>query len=651
MSFDVRGYLESKNLRVKQATGGNVHLACPFCLEDESKRGRLYVQTEGEKAGLFTCFRCDEAGGINKLRAAFGDPPLEDDQLDESWVQGRARQKALDKAADYYAENLFNTPKVLEYLKEERGLTEETIRDARIGWADGDLKRQMMIRGVETDALKQVGLLYPDGRDFFHGYITIPYFQGGHVSLIRGRIFGTDKGAKYKTPLGQSPSLFNSDLTFRTEGEITICESEFDCLVLNQLEIDAVAAPGVTAWEEKWADYFKDYRRIYVMFDPDQSGKSGAEKVADDLSPRARIVDLPPPDASGTKFDPTELYVNKGWDRSDFEKLLSAAKGGLLKSAQDAYNEWVEMQTVEGLKLGYEGMDAVLSPGLIGGQLFIIGASTGSGKTIFTINLMHRVTALNQDAKILFVSLEQTEHEWFERARRIYRFYNPTKSDLDALNYWRDRLWLVDENSLSVEKMGEVIQQFALDVGQLPDLVVVDYLGYWARSFKGEAYERISAAVMALKRIAKEFRIPIVAPHQLSRGSNPGEEPKMNTLRDGGPVEETADFVGLLWSPDMRHGRNSDDQTGERMMRLTKSRHGGVGHLFQFRMAPLSLVMVEERETAVELAKKEISYSLMGDSFEDAIWRHRTGVISSDLSKYRKEDGTLMSPKELEDDF
>lgn len=905
------------------------------------------------------CFRCDESGGINKLRGAFGDPPLNDDELDESWIAGRERQKALDLAANFYAQKLFENSKVLDYLKNERGLTEQSIRDARLGWADGGLAKQMMAEGVSGESLKSVGLLYPDGRDFFYGYITIPYFAGGHVSLIRGRIFGTDKGAKYKTPLGQSPQLFNSDLTYRTEGEITITESEFDCysgdtevllesgwcsleqydgkspvaqwddgaisfvdplafkskwsdstlliqsvknggvdllvtpshrmislgpsgyyvhtakegperksdhiptagvidgpglnlsdaeirlliaiqadasiderklngaqycrfgfhksrkiealrglleelgiensdselksstrsicfrvpnylhafkefpwewikqaslaqrqlilqelslwdgnethranlfhyvssikanvewvqalahtsgsgctvsqkmsndhgswwraaykldrtarswqglnavlqpgmtvyalqvpstfllvrrngnvsvsgncLVLNQLGIDAVATPGVTAWEEKWVDYFAEYRRIYVMLDPDTSGKAAAEKIADHLSPRARIVELPPPDATGRKFDPTELYVREGWDRDKFDSVLSAAKGGVLKTAQDAYNEWLHMQSAVGLKFGFEALDAVLDPGLLGGQLFIIGASTGAGKTIYVINLMHRVTALNPDMKVLFISLEQTEHEWFERARRIYRFYNPTKSDYDALNYWRDRMWLVDENVLSVSKMKEVIEQFALDVGQLPDLVVVDYLGYWARAFKGEAYERISAAVMSLKAIAKEFRIPFIVPHQLSRSSAPGEEPKMSSLRDGGPVEETADFVGLLWSADMRHGRSSDDITGERLMRLSKSRHGGVGHLFRFRLAPLSLVMVGENETDVGLVKDEISYSLMGDTFEDAIWRHRTGVIG-DLSKYRDGEGQLLPAEQLlkEDDF
>lgn len=653
--LDVRSYLESKPSRVKQATRGNVHLACPFCLEDESKRGRLYVQTEGERAGCFYCFKCAEQGGINKLRAAFGDPPLEDDEIDEDFATKKARQRALNFACDYYAEKLFESPEVLNYLRRDRGLTDETIRDARLGFADGNLKVAMMEKGVEIDALKSVGLVYPDGREFFMGYITIPYFVGGHVSLIRGRAYADvagDNAAKYKTPLGQHPSLYGSDLTFTTEGEMVVTEGEMDSLIMRQLGIPAVACPGVTAWEPKWADYFKEYRRIYVMFDPDQAGKTGAEKVANDLSPRARIVDLPPPDAAGTKYDVTELYVGQDWTKQNFDDLLSKAKGGLLKTAQDAFDEWTRMQTVEGLKTGFDHLDAIIDPGLLGGQVFILGAPTGAGKTILVCNLLHRVTALNQNAKVLFISLEQTEHEWFERARRIYRFYNPTKSDQDALNYWRERIWIVDENVLSEQKFREVIEQFALDIGQLPDLVVVDYLGYWARAFRGEAYERTTAAVHGLKALAKEFRVPFFSPHQISRSSGRGEEPQLSSMRDSGGVEETADFAALLWSPDQKHGRNSEDQTGERLLRLAKSRHGGVGQLFRFRFAPLSLVLIPEHEAGVALAKAEIGYSLMGDDFETALWRHQTGVTSADLTKFRHPDsGRLLMPNELDDGF
>lgn len=91
--------------------------------------------------------------------------------------------------------------------------------------------------------------------------------------------------------------------------------------------------------------------------------------------------------------------------------------------------------------------------------------------------------------------------------------------------------------------------------------------------------------------------------------------------------------------------------TGERLIRLAKSRHGGGGHLWRFRLAPLSLVLVPEHEPDVELAKNEIAYSLMGDDFTTALWRHRTGVNAINLDKYRGPDGLLLPPDQLDTDF
>lgn len=643
--IDVLQYLDKKGLRYKRATQGNVHLACIFCNEEENKRGRLYISTEGDKAGLLFCFKCGEKGGINKLRAALGDPPLtSSDDLD--FESSRRRQQAMDAVADYYSAKLFETSAVVEYLQGERGLTAETIRNARLGFADGKLKVEMSKLGIELDVLKSIGMLYPDGRDFFHGAITIPYFVGGHVSMIRGRQFQSENGPKYKTPLGQSPRLFNSDITFTTEGEVAIVESEFCALVLSQIGIPAVATSGTTAWKPEWKDYFSEYRRIFLMFDPDEAGKKGAERIAADLSPRARIVHLPPPDATGTKFDPTELYVRSKWDKAKFEELLSRAKGGLLKTPQDAFQKWKEMQSAEGIKFGFDALDAVIKPGLLGGQVFILGAGTNSGKSLILQNMMHRMASNNQDARLLYLSLEMTEHEWFERARRIYRFYNKGKTDLDALNWWKDRILIVDENTLNERKVRDIIEQFSLEAGALPDCVFLDYLGYWARAFKGEGYERITAAIMSLKAIAKEFRVPIVAPHQVSRGAKPGEEPEIGNLRDGGTVDETADFVAMMWAPDQRHGRTTD-RTGDLMMRLRKSRHGSSGHLFRYKFAPISLAIIPDYEAISDMAVRELDWDEVGDDFETALWRHHSGVITRDVDPFRREDRSLMTLDEI----
>ena len=159
-------------------------------------------------------------------------------------------------------------------------------------------------------------------------------------------------------------------------------------------------------------------------------------------------------------------------------------------------------------------------------------------------------------------------------------------------------------------------------MGTKPDMVFVDYLGYWARSYKGDAYERTSAAVMALKAIAKEYRVPILTPHQVNRGNQAGTEVGLNDARDSGAVEETADFLLSLASSDQKNMQN-DQRNGETMMKILKSRHGGVGTPIKVIFAPQSLAMVPREEVqGLKRAMAEVSATALGENYDQVFARH-----------------------------
>lgn len=148
-----------------------------------------------------------------------------------------------------------------------------------------------------------------------------------------------------------------------------------------------------------------------------------------------------------------------------------------------------------------------------------------TGKTLLLLNLMQRMAIQKgqENMKFLFLSLEQTSSEWFDRARRLHRFYNLNDTDDDARKFWREKLLMSDRNRLSAAEVHQAIDDFDYRMGSPPDVICLDYLGYWARSFKGDEYQRLSDAIMSLKGLAKELRIPIIAPHQVNRGSKDGE--------------------------------------------------------------------------------------------------------------------------------
>lgn len=644
---DVRAYLESKNLVLKSASPTDVHTACFFCGEDESKRGRLYINVDpnADPPGLLFCHLCGKRGALNTLRKHFGDPiPRDGDDVEVASV---SRRSILSAAANYYHECLADHEDAYDYLTEERGLTLETIQKHKIGWANGSLHMHLKEKGFPVTDSIETGLVKKNGHDFFLDRITIPYQILGDVVGIRGKQIG----GKYFSVAGDKNRVFNVDSAWDANNVI-LTEGEFDAMVVEQLGYKACGIPGANQWQEGWKTYFDKCHKIYIVFDNDTAGNTGAEKVAKSIGAKSRIVHMP--EVTGdelaadpkAKNDPTEWIVKKHHTREEFAALLSAAKGGQLLTVDDGYVEWAEVKEMDGLKFGVRGLDSRLAPGLLPAQVMVVLAKTGTGKTIFTMNMFKRILLNNPDAKILFVSLEQTRGEWFERARRIHRFYNPTATDLDCLPFYRDRMMIIDKNRLTEEDLVACIHEFEFEVGEKPTLVAIDYLGYWARAYQGEPYERTSKAIMALKAIAKDLRVSILTPHQVSRGSKFGEELEADASRDSGVVEETADFMLGLWAEDNRAGIKEDEKTGRVTLKIMKSRHGGAGTKVSLQFAPLSLAMIPVGEDPIleERAKQEFEMAVRNDNFDTAIYRHATGdtrtsVPPSVVEDWKKEQG------------
>jgi 5S rRNA maturation endonuclease (ribonuclease M5)/archaellum biogenesis ATPase FlaH len=635
--MDIVSYLSSKGVPIKPAGANNIHVPCFFCGEDPAKRGRLYIATgpTEDAVGLFDCKLCGHRGNLRTLQRHFGD---QIDLVDDSHHQAH---RVLQEAAKFYADNLH--PDVLGWLKRERHLTSEVVDEQQFGWAPSEdrnaLYKHLRSKGFETKDILATGLCVekPAGiRDFLRGVVTIPYLVNGSVVQIRGK----DMHGKYVTPPNQKTRLFGTDNLISSE-EVVIAEGEFDALLLTQMGYNAVGCPGSNVWQDSWADYFQDARVVYVVFDPDDAGKTGARKIKEQLGHKVKVVHLPVPTGVADKEVDVTWMVQQGATKDTFDELFRGAllANSMLVSVDQAFEEWESVQGVQGLRLGFEELDTAIRPGLLPAQVCVILAKTNTGKTIILLNIFQRVAMLQPDAHILFISLEQTRGDWFERARRIWNFYNLTcpRNEVHqrTLDFWRSRLEIVDRNRISEEDLVACIREYEMKHGRRPDLVAVDYLGYWAAGFKGrDRYEKVTEAVMSLKAVAKGERVAIVAPHQVNRVAEFGQEFEVDQARDSGAVEETADFVFGLWNPDSMKGVAPEDRTGVVQLKVGKSRHGGKGNTIKLQFAPLTLAMVPiEEQAALKLAREELRYVLQRDSWEHAVFRHRTGIQDMDIER------------------
>lgn len=594
---DVLGYLQNKGLTLKQADARNVHLACFFCSEDPSTRGRLYVNVDpdAEVPGLYMCHLCGAKGNLASIKRHFGD------QVGEVEADPYVRAEIMALAAAHYSSRLSDYPEVVAYLTgPERGLRPETIEAAQLGYApmafeqdvvgDGDISvgDSSRLYGVLRDAgFKHADIigtgLCQERRDSvfdaLQGMVTIPYLIAGNVVTLRGRTwpytdddferFGGPHYArprnKYKTLAGSKARLFNVDVLWNADN-VLLTEGEFDSLVMNQYGYPAVGVPGATAWQDHWDEYFDKVQRVWIVFDRDTAGERAANRLLDRLGPKARALHL---SEEGIKCDPTEWFANHGVD--EFDALMAnARRGGVLVSVDEARAEFESIQGQPGLRFAWELLDVLIAPGLQASQLMVVLAKTNTGKTVFLLNLMHRVRMVpgQENLKILFVSLEQTRGEWWDRARRIHTFHRLQCTEEDAAAFWRDNLLVIDRNRLSETQLRAAIDDYVYDMGALPDLVCLDYLGYFARGFKGESYQRTSDAAMAIKAIAKDYRIPFIVPQQVSRTGIDGQEFAPDSARDSvagetlitlanGEREPIASLVGtkpevVVLGPDLR---------------------------------------------------------------------------------------------------
>jgi replicative DNA helicase len=269
------------------------------------------------------------------------------------------------------------------------------------------------------------------------------------------------------------------------------------------------------------------------------------------------------------------------------------------------------------------------------GQIACVLAKTGQGKTAFLAQLCHNISAwqsplgdrVGPATPTLVLSLEQTKAEFVNRLDRISKIYNPWATP-EELERWYCNLRICDENQIPPKDVLHLIEEFVDEVGTAPKVIVLDYLGYWARAFKGKSrYEQVSEAIMELKRIAKTSGAVVLTAHQVSRSGKRGLRLELDDARDSGVIEETVDFAFGLYRP---HEAEQDDtdaalyERSEVYLEVLKSRHGNVGRKTVLQWAPYSLAMLAKGDMDRRVAAEWTLYDLQS-SYDEVVGYHQSG--------------------------
>lgn len=268
------------------------------------------------------------------------------------------------------------------------------------------------------------------------------------------------------------------------------------------------------------------------------------------------------------------------------------------------------------LYLGFPDLDDLLG-GLEGGDVIVIGARPAVGKSAFVTQVAKNLA--ERGKRVGFYNLEMQEKQVYERflvsqsgigltrLRRAVRFLGDEEERFRAANEVLER----QENIVITTGSKQVseIRSESRHMGY--DVIIIDYMQLLRsdKSYKGNRYAEVGAISKAIKALAMELNIPIIALSQLNRVSEMREnrEPSMAELREAGDIEQDASVIILMWNL-------SKKDASKKGCKVEKQRQGRTGKLVMnfngdlMRFEETGQSVAEAREWAEQEDEEDIPF-------------------------------------------
>jgi replicative DNA helicase len=242
---------------------------------------------------------------------------------------------------------------------------------------------------------------------------------------------------------------------------------------------------------------------------------------------------------------------------------------------------------VTGVPSGFVDIDNITS-GFQPADLIIIAARPSMGKTSFVLNVAQHV-GIKTDRSVGFFSLEMSKEQLFMRMLTAegevdsHRFRGGFLSERDygrlstALGRLSDaRVFIDDTAGLGVLEMRAKARRLKAEHGL--DLLVVDYLQLMQGRGRFEnRTQELASISRALKGLAKELNVPVLALSQLSRApeSRSDRRPQLSDLRESGALEQDADVVMFIFREEQYDPTPENENLAEVI--VGKQRNGPTG--------------------------------------------------------------------------
>jgi replicative DNA helicase len=272
-------------------------------------------------------------------------------------------------------------------------------------------------------------------------------------------------------------------------------------------------------------------------------------------------------------------------DTTDVFDLLDKAETELFAIAQNNLSRGAEtlsslsskvLKTLEGLSTKEDGLTGVptgftnldrLTSGWQPSDLIIVAARPGMGKTSFTLALA-RNAAVDFNKPVAMFSLEMSNVQFAQRLISMEAEISGSKLRTGKLeaHEWHQLhsaieklstagIYIDDTPGINVFELRAKCRRLKMqhDI----QMIIIDYLqlmsGTGSEGKGANREQEISTISRALKGLAKELSVPVIALSQLSRAVETrggAKRPQLSDLRESGAIEQDADIVSFIYRPE-----------------------------------------------------------------------------------------------------
>lgn len=271
--------------------------------------------------------------------------------------------------------------------------------------------------------------------------------------------------------------------------------------------------------------------------------------------------------------------VSQGLKTSEFKTIQDV----LVKTQSDLEALASNKSDITGIPTGFYDLDKITS-GFQPHQLLIIAARPGMGKTAFALNMATNIAIQSKKSVAIFnmeMGAEQLATRMLSSVGQIEGSklktgnleHNDWKKINEAISRLSDTRLFIDDNA------GQTVADIRAKCRRLKnsptglDIVIIDYLTLITSAGRSgvsgqNRQQEVSDISRALKTMAMELEIPVIALSQLSRGiEQRKDKPVLSDLRESGAIEQDADMVAFI------HCSEEEKSKEDRLTELVIRKH------------------------------------------------------------------------------